>query len=145
MKFHKRFFKHYATSFMYNCRLTFSFYMISRFIKKVPKMVLLRYNITQWTYIIIIINSVSISNKAIYLLYRVHRTGDNGCTNNNKSNTSVSNHQYHHRHDGELIWGWGDIDMNQDEISAIKRMNRQKAWIFCKFNIDSIVTKFSLL
>ncbi|CAG9765375.1 unnamed protein product [Ceutorhynchus assimilis] len=50
---------------------------------------------------------------------RIQRTGD--------SHKRVNGIEDHHHDEGEAIWGWGDKDMNKDEVLAVTRMTRQKA------------------
>ncbi|KAH1021468.1 hypothetical protein HUJ04_010977 [Dendroctonus ponderosae] len=66
---------------------------------------------------------------------RMLRTGDNSLrlTLQNQESKPLSERdirahsEHQHPDDGDLIWGWGDKDMDQEEINAVRRSNRKKA------------------
>lgn len=53
---------------------------------------------------------------------RVKRTGDGTWTGKVENQTEDSDH-HHHR---DSVWGWGDKDMKESDIQAVKMFNHLK-------------------
>ncbi|KAJ8956785.1 hypothetical protein NQ314_006660 [Rhamnusium bicolor] len=54
---------------------------------------------------------------------RVQRTGDGSWVDDSSSTSIINDIDYHH-HLGDLLWGWGDKDMKEDDIRDIRYYNK---------------------